>query len=89
MNEQWRQQLREKMADYRRPAPEVSWDEVYKALDAHQSRRLWLRRLAAAAVLLLIAGGGYWLFQNDEDTAEHLTATATNQTSNSDSGLRV
>lgn len=78
MNEQWRQQLREKMADYRRPAPEVSWDEVYKALDAHQSRRLWLRRLAAAAVLLLIAGGGYWLFQNDEDTAERLTATATN-----------
>jgi hypothetical protein len=78
MNEQWRQQLREKMADYRRPAPEVSWDDVYKALDAHQSRRLWLRRLAAAAVLLLIAGGGYWLFQDDEDTAERLTATATN-----------
>lgn len=78
MNEQWRQQLREKMADYRRPAPEVSWDEIYKALDAHQSRRLWLRRLAAAAVLLLIAGGGYWLFQTDEDTAERLTATATN-----------
>ena len=78
MNEQWRQQLREKMADYRRPAPEVSWDEVYKAFDAHQSRRLWLRRLAAAAVLLLIAGGGYWLFQNDEDTAERLTAIATN-----------
>ena len=66
------------MADYRRPAPEVSWDDVYKALDAHQSRRLWLRRLAAAAVVLLIAGVGYWLFHSENDTAERMTAIATN-----------
>jgi hypothetical protein len=60
MNDQWRQQLREKMADYRRPAPEVSWDEIDRALDARKSRLLWWRSMAAAAVLLLIAGAGYW-----------------------------
>lgn len=78
MNEQWRQQLKEKMADYRRPAPEVSWEEIYKALDAHKTRQLWLRCMAAAAVLLLVVGVGYWLFHHDDETAEHLTAIATN-----------
>lgn len=69
MNEQWIHQMRQKMADYRQPAPKVSWDEIDRAVAAAKSRRnslLWLRRLAAAAVLLLVAGVGYWSFQNNE-----------------------
>ena len=73
MNEQWRQQLREKMADYQRPAPEISWDEIDKVLDArkaHKTRLLWWWRMAAAAVLLLIAGAGYWGLHHDEETTD-------------------
>lgn len=63
MNEEWIEQMRQKMADYQWPAPELSWDELDQALTAgkvHKTRMLWLRRLAAAAVILLIAGVGYW-----------------------------
>ena len=68
-NEQWTQELRQKMAGYRRSAPEVSWDELDRALaagKARKTRRLWLRRMAAAAVVLLLAGVGYWSFLNDD-----------------------
>ena len=63
MNEQWIQQMRQKMTGYKRPAPEVSWEEIEQALaadKAHRSRLIWLRGMAAAAVFLLIAGVGYW-----------------------------
>lgn len=60
MNEQWTEQMRQKMAGYRRPAPEVSWDEIDRALTARKPRLLWLSRVAAAAVVLLMAGVGCW-----------------------------
>ena len=63
MEEEWMLQMREKMADYKWPAPELSWDELDQALAAgttHKTHLLWLRRMAAAAVVLLIAGVGYW-----------------------------
>ena len=62
MNEQWIQDMRQKMADYQRPAPEVSWEEMDRALtanDARKTRSLWLRNMAAAAAVLLVAGVGY------------------------------
>ena len=65
MNEQWIEQMQQKMAGYKRPAPEVSWDEIDRALAAGRNRqmqRLWLHRIAAAAAILLIAGVGYWGF---------------------------
>ena len=68
-DEKWIQQMRQKMADYKRPAPEVSWDEIDHAVaasKARQTRLLWLHRMAAAAVLLLIAGVGYWSLLSDE-----------------------
>ena len=71
MSEQWIQQMRQKMADYKRPAPEVSWEEIDQALatnKSHKTRLLWLRRMAAAAVILLIAGVGYWgLLRNNTE----------------------
>jgi len=63
MEEEWILQMREKMADYKWPAPELSWDELDQALAvgvAHKTHLLWPRRMAAAAVILLIAGMGYW-----------------------------
>ena len=69
MNEQWIHEMRQKMADYRRPAPEVSWDEIDRAVavhKAHKTHLLWLQRMAAAAVVLLIAGVGYWRFMRDD-----------------------
>ena len=63
MEEEWMLQMREKMADYKWPAPELKWDELDLALAAgttHKTHLLWPRRMAAAAVVLLIAGVGYW-----------------------------
>ena len=62
--------MQQKLADYRRPAPELSWDEIDKVLEARQSRPLWVRRVAAAAVLLLIAGAGYLAFHQKEAAPE-------------------
>ena len=63
MNEQWINEMRQKMTDYQWPVPEVSWDEIHQAVAANKARQaqlLWLRRMAAAALVLLIAGVGYW-----------------------------
>ena len=84
MNEEWIEQMRQKMADYQWPAPELSWDELDQALTAPQTRKarvLWLWRLAAAAVVLLIAGVGYWGFLKNHgdwhnDSSERLRVGA-------------
>ena len=77
-NEQWTQELQQKMTGYRRPAPDVSWDELDHALAVGKSRkmrRFRLQRIAAAAVILLIAGVGYWGFLHD-DAVQTLPTTA-------------
>ena len=83
MNEQWINDLRQKMTDYEWPVPEVSWDEIDQAVAAnraHKARLLWLRRMAAAAVVLLIAGVGYWsLMHNDAEPMQPTTASVSNQ----------
>lgn len=78
MDEQWIQEMRQKMASCRRPAPEVSWEEIDRALavsKARKARLLWVQRMATAAVVLLIAGVGYWHFTCD-DTEPILPTTA-------------
>jgi hypothetical protein len=83
MNEQWINDLRQKMTDYEWPVPEVSWDEIDQAVAANKARKarlLWLRRMAAAAVVLLIAGVGYWsLMHNDAEPMQPTTASVSNQ----------
>lgn len=74
MKEQWIQEMRQKMADYRRTAPEVSWEEIERAMTAdktRKTRRFWLQRVAAAAAILLIGGVGYWNYMHNE--AEQVT----------------
>ena len=38
MKEQWRQQMQEKLADYRQSAPEVSWEKIDKALTSNKPK---------------------------------------------------
>ena len=63
MKEQWRQQMQQKMADYRRPAPEVSWEALDKALTKNRQKAkvlpMWKNRVAAAVVALVVVTGGY------------------------------
>jgi hypothetical protein len=75
MNDQWIQNMRKKMAGYQRPAPEVSWEEIDRALtanDSRKSRSLWLRSMAAAAAVLLVAGVGYWVLMRDASEPKQL-----------------
>ncbi len=92
MDEQWMEELRQKMSGYRWPGPELSWDELDHALvagKARKARRLWLQRLAAAAVLLLIAGVGYWSFlHNDAEPMQPTTASVSNQPQDENHGDR-
>ena len=92
MNEQWINEMRQKMTDYQWPVPEVSWDEIDQAVaanKAHKARQLWLRRMAAAAVVLLIAGVGYWsLMHNDTEPMQQTTASVSNQPQDENLGDR-
>lgn len=92
MNEQWINDLRQKMTDYQWPVPEVSWDEIDQAVaanKAHKARLLWLRRMAAAAVVLLIAGVGYWsLMHNEAEPIQQTTASVSNQPQDENLGDR-
>ena len=72
MKETWRQQLRQKLADYEEPDPLMSWEELEKALPKQQPSkvvRLWGRRIAAAAAILLI-GGAAVLYLRQRETAQ-------------------
>ena len=70
MKEQWRQQMQQKLADYKRPAPEVSWDALDKALASNRHKvktvPMWTRRIAAAVVALVAVTGGYLAFHYEE-----------------------
>lgn len=76
MNEQWIKQMQQKMADYKQPAPKVSWDAIDQAISAvkHQKQMpLWLRGIAAAIVLILITGISLRLMHHPEETIEQKT----------------
>ena len=66
--------MQQKMADYQQPAPEVSWDQLDKALAANKPKAkalpMWTRWLAAAVVVgvIVVSTGLLVLRQQDEDT---------------------
>lgn len=74
MKEQWRKELQRKLADYQKPAPEVSWTEIEQAVAAAGKPAttvpMWVKRMAAAAVILLVAGIGFWLFRYQNTVAD-------------------
>ena len=62
MKEETRKEFKKKMANYRQPAPEVSWDVLEKALAQNRKAGtvpLWPKRIAAAAAVLLVVGLGW------------------------------
>ena len=70
MKEQWRQQMQQKMADYRQSAPKVSWDALNKALANNKPKAkivpMWMRRIAAAVAILLVSTLGYLALNREE-----------------------
>ncbi len=72
MKEETRKEFKKKMADYRQPAPEVSWDVLEKALAQNRKAGtvpLWPKRIAAAAAVLLVAGLGWQALRLADKTA--------------------
>ena len=76
MKEQWKHEMQEKMADYRKSAPELSWSEIETAVRKSRQAKvvvMWSRRIAvAAAVVLLVGGLGFFAFrQPHKELASH------------------
>ena len=72
MKEQWIIEMQQKMAGYRQPVPEVSWDKIEKALAKNRQKakmvQIWTRRIAAAVVVLVVVIAGYLALNRLEDT---------------------
>lgn len=83
MKEQWRKDMRQKLADYQKPAPVLSWADIEQVAAVQRSgavmtplKRKWV---AVAAAVLLAVGGFYLAFQQKEDVmglqVKHLVKT--------------
>ena len=76
--EQWTEQLREKLSGYQEAVPDGLWGDIEAALDEAPVKRrpvvAWRRWSAAAAIILLLAGGSLLLWNREEtkmtETAE-------------------
>ena len=79
MKEQWIIEMQQKLADYRQPAPEVSWDLIEEALAKNRQRakakmvQMWTKRIAAAVLALVVATMGYRALNKQEATIPQLT----------------
>ena len=67
MKEKWIEELRQKLADYEEPAPEVSWDEIERAVHPRVIP-MWYRRIAAAVLVLVMAFVGYFALDHVKHT---------------------
>ena len=77
MNEQTRKEMKQKLADYRQPAPDIDWGELEKALGPRRKTSvaaLWGKRVAAAAVVLFAIGMGWHFISTDRPTDNQKTA---------------
>lgn len=83
MNDKWLNDLRDRMADYREPAPEDLWDDIARKLDRasipaapvvppRNVVALWVRRAAVAAMLALALTLGYTRLSRDAAPAPDL-----------------
>ena len=84
MEEQWIEELRQKLADFEQPAPEVSWEEIEKAVAAHnrQAKKvaMWPRRIAAAILVVVTGGVGYYLLnRQDPDVVQQMESVVSEQ----------
>lgn len=80
MEDKWRKQMQQKMEGYERSLPELSWNELDKALAANRRQsppaprwgvHVWGRRIAAAAaVAVAVVGGGLYYFNSEEENVD-------------------
>ncbi len=85
MNDKWLNDLRDRMADYREPAPENLWDDIARelkraaasAVPRRNAVALWVRRSAVAAALAVALTLGYRRLSHDVAPAPDLMASAT------------
>lgn len=105
MNDKWLNDLRDRMADYREPAPEDLWDDIARELDRaskpavpaapvvppHNVVALWMRHAAVAAMLALALALGYTRLSRDAapDLLPDLLAEVTEADMADESALAV
>lgn len=70
----WTDQLRDRLADYEAAVPEGLWADIEQSLPQQQAvvTPLWHRLVSTAAILTLAVGMGWWLWPKDK--AQPLTA---------------
>lgn len=64
----WTDQLRDRLADYEAAVPEGLWADIEQSLPQQQAvvTPLWRRLVSTAAILTLAVGMGWWLWPKDE-----------------------
>lgn len=91
MKEQWAEQLKEKLADYKaEKLPDELWAGIEQELDAEAHvvpfHRTWIGRSVAAVILLLVLGGGAALYLT-EDEKPLVASTTPLATMNKDTSM--
>ena len=79
MKEQWRKEMQRKLSDYRRPAPELRWDDIEKCIVAQRKPADFVftkvkRMAVAAAIALLAVGTAFVALQQHKEGADKTLA---------------
>ena len=84
MEDKWRKQMQRKMEGHERPLPDLSWDELNRALAANKRPRMtvvWGRRIAAAAaIVIVVVGGAVYYSKVDVDAPKFVAVTGNGPT---------
>jgi hypothetical protein len=83
MKEQTRKDMQQKLADYRQPAPDISWGELEKALAENKKTSgmpLWGKRWAAAAVVITMVGLGWLMWRTNPSDEQGQVASSISST---------
>ncbi len=83
MKEQTRKDMQQKLADYRQPAPDISWGELEKALAGNKKTSgmpLWGKRWAAAAVVITMVGLGWLMWRTNPSDEQRQVASSISST---------
>ncbi len=83
MKEQTRKDMQQKLADYRQPAPDISWGELEKALAGNKKTSgmpLWGKRWAAAAVVITMVGLGWLMWRTNPSDEQGQVASSISST---------
>lgn len=83
MKEQTRKDMQQKLADFRQPAPDISWGELEKALAANRKTKgmpVWGKHCVAAAVVIAMVGLGWLMLRTNHPDEQQPVASNTSST---------